>query len=260
MNYQEILYEVNDHIAVITINRPEVLNALKATTKEEISSAIDMAGEDENVRGVIITGTGRGFISGNDISEIHVDAEAAVTVEMSRQAHALFDKFDRLGKPIIAAVNGYAMGGGAELALACDLRVASTKAVFALPEVRLGVAPCYGGTQRLPRLIGAGRAKDLLFTGRKVSAEEAYSIGLVERLTEPETLMEEATGLMRTILRNGPIAVSVCKELVNRGLEMELKDGLEMEAERNGMLAETEDAREGVRAFFEKRPPVFRNH
>ena len=259
MGFEEILYEVKDQIAVITINRPKVLNALKTTTKQEISAAIDLASEDDSVRGVIITGAGRGFISGTDISEIHIDAKAEVTIEMSRQAHALFDKFDRLDKPIIAAVNGYAMGGGAELALACDLRVASTKAVFALPEVSLGVAPCYGGTQRLPRLIGAGRAKDLLFTGRKVGAEEAFSIGLVERLAEPESLMEEATALMKSILRNAPIAVRVCKELVNRGMEMELKDGLALEAERNGMLAETEDAREGVRAFFEKRPPEFIN-
>ncbi|MBQ7677503.1 MAG: enoyl-CoA hydratase/isomerase family protein, partial [Lachnospiraceae bacterium] len=159
MDFQEIIYEVKEHIAYITINRPEVFNALKMSTKYEIEKAIDAVKEDADVRGVIITGNGKGFIAGNDISEIRVDAKAEETVAMSTHAHNLFDKFDRLEKPIIAAVNGFAMGGGTELALACDLRVASTKAVFALPEVGLGVAPCYGGTQRLPRLIGAGRAK-----------------------------------------------------------------------------------------------------
>lgn len=259
MEYQDIIYEVKGPIAYITINRPDVLNALKMNTKYEIENAIERVAADDAVLGVIITGNGRGFIAGNDISEIRIDAKAEETVAMSTQAHNMFDKFDALPKPIIAAVNGFAMGGGTELSLACDLRVASTKAVFALPEVGLGVAPCYGGTQRLPRLIGAGRAKDMLFTGRKVKADEALAFGLVDRVVEPEKLMEEAEALMMQILKNAPIAVKACKELVNRGLEMSLQDGLKLEADINGALAETEDAKEGVRAFFEKRAPKFSN-
>jgi enoyl-CoA hydratase len=259
LEYQEVIFEVRDHIGYLTINRPEALNALKMSTKYEIEDVIDRVAQDDDIMGLIITGAGRAFIAGNDISEIRIDGKAEDTVAMSTHAHNLFAKFDRLPKPIIAAVNGFAMGGGTELALACDLRVASTKAVFALPEVTLGVAPCYGGTQRLPRLIGAGRAKDMLFTGRRVKADEALAIGLVERVVEPEALMDEATALMKQILSNAPMAVRTCKELVNRGLEMSLAEGLVLEAELNGILAETQDAKEGVRAFFEKRKPVFQN-
>jgi len=259
MSFQEIIFEVKEQVAYITINRPDVLNSLKMSTKYEIEQAIDLVATDNSILGVIITGNGRGFIAGNDISEIRIDAKAEETVAMSTHAHDMFDKFEALGKPIIAAVNGFAMGGGTELALACDLRVASTKAVFALPEVALGVAPCYGGTQRLPRLIGAGRAKDMLYTGRKVKADEALFMGLVDRVVEHEELMDAATALMMQILKNAPIAIKTCKELVNQGMEMSLADGLVLEANLNGMLAETEDAKEGVRSFFEKRPPVFRN-
>lgn len=257
MEYQDILVEIKDRVACITVNRPEVLNALRMKTKQELEHAIDTIAADDVVLGVIITGTGRSFISGNDISEIRIDARGEETVAMSTQAHKLFDKFEAMGKPIIAAVNGFAMGGGTELALACDIRLASTKAVFGLPEVHLGVAPCYGGTQRLPRLVGTGIAKELLFTGRKVKADEALAIGLVNRVVEHEKLMPEAEELMQSILKNGPIAVRTCKELVDRGMAMSLADGLVYEAEVNGMLAETQDAREGVKAFFEKRSPVF---
>ena len=259
MDYKEVIFEVKEQIAYITINRPEALNALKMSTKQEIENAIDAVAADDEVFGVIITGTGRGFIAGNDISEISVDSKAEDTVKMSTDAHKLFAKFDALGKPIIAAVNGFAMGGGCELCLACDLRVASEKAVFGVPEVCLGVAPAYGGTQRLPRLIGVGRAKDMLLTGRRVKADEALAWGLVDRVVEHEKLMDEATALMKQILQNAPIAVRSCKELVNRGMEMSLADGLELEAKINGMLAETEDAKEGVKSFFEKRTPVFKN-
>ncbi|MEA4816660.1 MAG: enoyl-CoA hydratase-related protein [Lachnospiraceae bacterium] len=259
MEYQDILYEVNENIAFITINRPKVLNALRMITKEELYSAIEAADADSNVLGIIVTGTGRGFIAGSDISEISVDAKGSETTAMSKKAHALFDKFEEIGKPIIAAINGYAMGGGTELALACDIRIASSKAVFGLPEVDLGVAPCYGGTQRLPRLIGAGYAKEILFTGRKVRAEEAKAMGLVNKVVEHAELMNEAIAMMKQIIKNAPIAVKYCKYMVNKGLEMSLKDGLDYEAEVAGILVETEDAKEGVTAFFEKRDPVFKN-
>lgn len=260
MDYQDIIYEVRDNVAYITINRPDVLNALRMQTKEELEDAVDKTAADDSILGLIITGVGRSFISGNDISEIRVDAKGEETVAMSTQAHRLFDKFEAMGKPIIAAVNGYALGGGTELALACDLRIASEKAVFGLPEVGLGVAPCYGGTQRLPRLIGAGPAKEMLFTGRKVKAPEALALGLVNKVVPADDLAREADAMMASILKNAPIAVRVCKQLVNQGLGMDLAEGLKLEADLNGMLAETEDAKEGVKAFFEKRPPVFRNH
>lgn len=258
MEYQDILYEIRDQVAYLTINRPKVLNALRMQTKQELENAVDRIAEDRSILGVIVTGVGRSFISGNDISEIRVDAKGEETVAMSTQAHRLFDKFEAMPKPILAAVNGFAMGGGTELALACDMRIASSRAVFGLPEVHLGVAPCYGGTQRLPRLVGTGLAKELLFTGRKVKADEALSIGLVNRVVEHAELLNEAESLMRSILKNGPIAVRTCKELVDRGMALSLAEGLVLEADLNGMLAETGDAKEGVTAFFEKREPVFR--
>ncbi|MFA0816108.1 MAG: enoyl-CoA hydratase/isomerase family protein [Anaerofustis sp.] len=259
MDYQDILYEVRDNIAFITINRPKVLNALRMNTKHELEHAIDAIEKDDSILGVILTGCGRAFIAGSDISEINVDAKGEETVAMSSEAHLLFNKFEALGKPIIAAVNGYAMGGGTELALACDIRIASSKAVFGLPEVDLGVAPCYGGTQRLPRLVGTGIAKEILFTARKVYAEEAKSIGLVNKVVEHAELMNEAEAMMKQIIKNAPQAVKYCKYMVNKGIEMSLIDGLKYEAEVAGILVETEDAKEGVKAFFEKRPPVFQN-
>lgn len=259
MIYQDIIYEVKDHIAYITMNRPNMLNSMRTITREELGNAIDTISADDSVFGVIITGNGRAFAAGEDISEIKTDRSAEETAAKSKKAHQLFDKFELLGKPVIAAVNGFALGGGAEMALACDIRIASTKAVFGLPEVSLGVAPCYGGTQRLPRLVGSAMAKEMLFTGRKVKAEEAKAIGLVNKVVEHEELMNEAEAMMRSILKNAPIAVKQNKYLVNKGMEMSLKDGLDYEAEVAGILAETEDAKEGVKAFMEKRPSVFRN-
>lgn len=259
VEYEDIIYRVNDRVAYITVNRPAVLNALRMKTKEELEHAMDTIAADSAILAAIITGTGRSFISGNDISEIRIDAKGEETIAMSTHAHKIFDKFESMGKPIIAAVNGFAMGGGTELALACDIRIASRKAVFGLPEVRLGVAPCYGGTQRLPRLIGTGLAKELLFTGRKVTADEAKDMGLVNKVVEHDDLMNEAETMIRSILDNAPIAVKTCKNLVDKGMAMSLADGLVLEAELNGMLAETEDAKEGVRSFFEKRAPRFKN-
>jgi len=259
MKYEDIIVEVRDKIAFITINRPNVLNALRMKTKEELEHAIDTIAADDNIFGVIITGSGRAFIAGSDINEISVDKKGEETVNMSKKAHQLFNKFEEMGKPVIAAVNGHAMGGGTELALACDIRIASTRAIFGLPEVDLGVAPCYGGTQRLPRLVGTGIAKELLFTGRKVKADEAFRIGLVNKVVEHAELMNEAEAMMKSILKNAPIAVKYCKFMVNKGMQMCLADGLNYEAEVAGILVETEDAKEGVRAFFEKRDPVFKN-
>lgn len=258
MNYVDILFEVKNSVAYITFNRPEVLNALRSSMKKELEDAFDKIDSDDTIRGLIITGTGRAFMAGSDISEIKPDAPGSETVEMSKYTHMLYNKLEEMGKPVIAAINGYAMGGGCEMALACDLRIASTKAIFGLPEADLGIGPAYGGTQRLPRLVGAGVAKDIIFTARKVRADEALNIGLVNMVVEPENLMSAAEEKMAQILKNGPLAIKYCKYAIDKGLNMSLADGLDYEAEINGILADTEDAREGVRAFLEKRSPQFK--
>ncbi|MDR3264799.1 MAG: enoyl-CoA hydratase/isomerase family protein [Synergistaceae bacterium] len=256
MEFRDIIYEVRDHIAFITIDRPKALNALLMNTKRELEDAIDAAGADDDVLGVIITGNGRAFCAGTDISEIPVD-EAGVR-NMSKKAHILFNKFDELGKPIIAAVNGYALGGGSELVLACDIVVASSRAKFGMPEIDLGVNCCYGGTQRLPRLVGPMVAKELLFTGRQIDAEEAKALGMVNRIVEPADVLVEAEKLMREIIGKAPIAVKYNKYLINKGLDKTLPEALDYEEEISGIVFTTEDAKEGLKAFLEKRKPVFR--
>lgn len=257
MEYQELLFEEKEGYAILTFNKPDKLNALSERMKQELEDAIRVVDESSTIRGLIITGAGRGFMAGTDLSEINPDRSAEETKEMSLHGQTLMNKLEELGKPVIAAVNGYALGGGTELALACDLRVAGEKAVFGVPEADLGVAPCYGGTQRLARLCGAGVAKDLLFTARKVRADEALRIGLANRVVPQESLMEETENLMKSIVKNGPCALKACKYLVDKGLDMSFADGLEYEAELNGQLGATEDSKEGIKAFFEKRPPVF---
>ena len=257
--FEDITVEVWEHIAVVTLNRPQVLNAMRMQTKEELESAVEQLDADPDVYGVILTGAGKAFAAGSDIHEISVDREGIETKQMSQKAHVLMNKIEQMGKPVIAAINGYALGGGLELALACDLRIAGKRAKMGVPEVELGVAPCYGGTQRLPRLIGTGRAKELLYTGRKINAQEALAIGLVERVAESDDVMTDAMEWMRGITRMAPVAVRYCKKCVNEGIAMSLADGLALEADIAGILVETDDANEGVRAFFEKRKPEFRN-
>lgn len=258
MDYKDILVERHNEIVILTINRPKVLNALRMNTKKEIEDVIKIMEDDSEIRGLIITGSGKGFISGSDISEISVDAKGEETTEMSKQAHVLMNRIEEMRIPVIAAINGYAMGGGTELALACDIRIASEKAIFGLPEVDLGVAPCYGGTQRLPRLVGKSAALEMLF-GEKIDARNAYRIGLVNRVVPHEELMEASLAMMKKIVQKAPIAIKYCKKMVHNGMEMSLKDGLDYEAEIAGILVETEDAKEGVSAFFEKRKAVFKN-
>ncbi|MDR3230716.1 MAG: enoyl-CoA hydratase/isomerase family protein [Synergistaceae bacterium] len=256
MEFKDIIYEVRDRIAFITINRPKALNALLMNTKKELGDAIDAVAADDNVLGVIITGNGRAFCAGTDISEIPVD-EAGIRA-MSKKAHILFNKFDELGKPIIAAVNGYALGGGSELVLACDIVIASSKAKFGMPEIDLGVNCCYGGTQRLPRLVGTMVAKEMLFTGKQLSAEEAKALGMVNRVVEHAEVLAEAEKLMKEIIGKAPIAVKYNKYLINRGMDKTFPDALDYEEEISGIVFTTEDAKEGLKAFLEKRKPVFR--
>lgn len=255
--YTDIQIEIKDGVALITICRPKVLNALRDQTKEELADAVAEFNKRPDIDGILITGEGKAFCAGSDISNITETRTSEETIEMSRKGHFLMNTVENSEKPVIAVINGYALGGGLELALACDMRVISSAAKIGVPEVALGVAPCYGGTVRLARLVGASRAKDLLFTGRKVTAEEAYRLGIADRVFAPEELMEKALELMTQISANSPTAVSYCKKIVDKTGVVSYSEALEYEIETAGYLAETEDAREGMKAFQEKRPPKF---
>lgn len=248
--YSHLLYAVNDSIATITVNRPKVRNALSIATIEELGAAFEQVKNDDAIRVVVLTGAGdKAFAAGADISEIAGLSEAE-GAEFSRRGQRVFDAIEGLGRPTIAAVNGYALGGGCELAMACSMRVASETAVFGQPEVKLGLIPGYGGTQRLPRLVGKSHALHLLLTGDSVSAAEALRIGLVDRVVPADELVETVAELARKIVANAPLAVRYCIEAVNRG---ELAD----EAMLFGKSCGTADMKEGTRAFLEKRAPRF---
>lgn len=258
-DFQYLGVERKDSIAIVTVNRPKVLNALDAATIGEITCCFTALGKDDSVRGVILTGAGeKAFVAGADISELVKDGplEAKRTAERGQR---MCDVIETLGKPVIAAVNGFALGGGLELALACTLRTAASTAKLGLPEVTLGIMPGYGGTQRLPRLIGRGRAQELILTGRAVDAEEANALGLVNAVHEPGELMEQTEKLLGRMLRNGPVALRFAMEAVHRGLSGSLEAGLAVEADLFGTIAASADRKEGLTAFLEKRKPEFRN-
>jgi enoyl-CoA hydratase len=256
MSYQSVTLTTADGIATLTVNRPDKLNALNAATIADLGGAIDEVRSSPSIAGLIVTGAGRAFIAGADISELA--KENPVTArELAIRGQGVFRSFERSRKPVIAAVNGFALGGGCELALACHIRIASEQAKFGQPEVKLGLCPGYGGTQRLPRLVGKGRALQLLLTGETIDAAEAYRIGLVNKVVAADALIPTATEMMKQILANGPLAVAACIEAVNAGLDMSLDGALALEATQFGLLAATEDMREGTKAFLEKRPPGF---
>jgi enoyl-CoA hydratase len=253
-----LLFELSDGIARVTINRPDKLNALNATVIAELGDVVTRIETDAAVRGVILTGAGsKAFVAGADISELSeqgpIDGKAR-----SILGQTVFRRLERCGKPVIAAVNGFALGGGCELAMACHIRIAAENARFGQPEVKLGIGPGYGGTARLPRLVGRGRALELLLTGTMIDATEAYRIGLVNRVVPGEALLKESEAMLRTILENGPLAIKACLEAVDAGLDTSLDQGLLLEANHFGLLSSTEDMREGTRAFTEKRKPVFK--
>ena len=249
--YRHLLYSKEDFVATVTINRPAVRNALNIATVQELGAAFEQAEMDPDVRVVILTGEGdKAFAAGADISEIAALDESFGS-DFSRRGQLVFDAIESLGKPVIAAVNGYALGGGCELAMACTMRVASESAVFGQPEVKLGLIPGYGGTQRLPRLIGASRALRLLLTGETIPASEALTLGLVDEVVPARTLMDRAQALAKQITANAPLAVKYCIEAVNRG-------EFRQEAALFGKACATEDMKEGTRAFLEKRAPEFR--
>jgi enoyl-CoA hydratase len=257
MPYELLLLDVADRVATVTINRPDKLNALNAGVMREIGAMFDELSSRADVGAVVITGAGRAFVAGADISAI-ATAESDALEHFAQAGQAVFRRIEQSPKPVVAAVNGFALGGGCELALACHVRVASTAAKFGLPEVRLGLIPGYGGTQRLPRLVGRGRALQLILTGEPVDAAEAVRIGLANSVAEPSALLEAARSLARTMLRNAPIALARAIAAVDAGLDTSLDDGFRLEARLFGTLGATADMREGTRAFLEKRAPEFR--
>lgn len=257
MSNEFLLLDVADRVATVTINRPDKLNALNATLMRELGATFDELSARADVGAVVLTGAGRAFVAGADISGLAV-AEAATLETFSRDGQETFRRIERLPKPVLAAVNGFAFGGGCELALACHVRVASTAAKFGLPEVKLGLIPGYGGTQRLARLVGRGVALQMILTGEPLDAADALRVGLVNAVSEPATLLDAARAMARAMLRNGPVALARAIEAVDAGLDLPLDDGLRAEARLFGSLGATADMREGTRAFLEKRPPAFR--
>ena len=251
------LYEKKGPIAYVTVNRPKVLNALNTSTWSDLQTAFEDAKADASVLGVILTGAGeKAFIAGADISELaHVDAYDAE--ESSRFGQGVLDLIENLGKPVIAAINGFALGGGCETAMACTMRIAAEHARFGQPEVKLGLLPGGGGTQRLPRLVGKGRALQLILTGETISAQEAYRIGLVNEVVPAANLIARAEAILKQISANAPIAVKFSLEAANKGMDTSQAEGFALEASYFGICAATEDKKEGTSAFLEKRAPQF---
>jgi enoyl-CoA hydratase len=256
MPYASLELTVNDRVATITVNRPDKLNALNAATIGELGEAIDEVRRRDDVSAAILTGAGRAFVAGADIGELTSQTPVQAK-QRSLRGQDIFRRFETSPKPVIAAVNGFALGGGCELAMSCHLRIASDAAKFGQPEVKLGICPGYGGTQRLPRLVGMGRALQLLMTGEMIDAAEAYRIGLVNRVVPAAELLGAADAMLRQMIANGPLALASCIEAVVRGTEIALDDGMNLEANHFALLAGSQDMAEGTRAFLEKRPPVF---
>ena len=257
MSYDTVQFSVSDRIATVTINRPDKLNALNKAVFADLVKVISEIGTRSDIGGAILTGAGRAFVAGADISELErLDQRAAKELMLAGQG--VFNSLESLSKPVIAAVNGFALGGGCELAMACHVRIAGDAAKFGLPEVKLGLIPGYGGTQRLARLVGKGRALQLLMTGEMIDAAEAYRIGLVNKVAQATDLMNAAQEMMKAMLANAPLALGSCIRAVNDGYDIPLREALGLEANLFGELSATEDKREGTRAFLEKRAPSFR--
>jgi enoyl-CoA hydratase len=258
MAFENLLLERDGAVAVLTINRPKVLNALNSQTMDELRRAVLELKHDASVRTVIVTGAGeKSFVAGADINELAVQAPAQGKEHALRGQH-VFDLIENMGKPVIAAINGFALGGGCELAMACTLRIAADTARLGQPEINLGIIPGYAGTQRLSRLVGKGVALDLLLSGRQVKADEALQIGLVNRVVPAAELMTETKKLAAELATKAPIAMQYIIEAANKGLEVSFDKGQFLEATLFGLVASTEDMREGTRAFLDKRKPEFK--
>ncbi len=256
MAYSNLAFDVADRIATITVNRPDKLNALNDATMAELGVAIDEAVARDDVGVVLLTGAGRAFVAGADISELSSQSPLQAQ-RRARFGQQVFRRYETSPKPTIAVVNGFALGGGCELAMACHLRIASDKAKFGQPEVKLGIVPGFAGTQRLPRLIGRGAALRLLLTGDMIDATEAHRLGLADEVVPADQLTERARAIAASLLANAPLALAGCIEAVNRGLDSTLEEGALAESDLFGVLSATDDMREGMAAFLAKRPPTF---
>jgi enoyl-CoA hydratase len=257
MSYDTLLLARDGAVATITLNRPAALNALNRQTVDELRRAVLDVRRDETVRVLVLTGAGeKAFVAGADIKEL-AEGTPIEGRELAQRGQHVFELIEQLGKPTIAAINGFALGGGCELAMACTFRVAADTAKLGLPETNLGIIPGYGGTQRLPRLVGRDRALDLILTGRLILAAEALAIGLVTRVVAAGSLADEVRAFAQVLASRPPIAMRLAMDAVNRGLEMGLADGCALEASLFGLVSTTEDMREGTRAFVEKRKPQF---
>jgi len=256
--YENLTYELKCNIAYITISRPKALNALNCDLLDELYSAFNDASKDDEVKAIIVTGEGRAFVAGADIAEMQ-GLSAIEGKAMMAKGHTVMNFVESINKPVIAAVNGFALGGGCELAMACDIRIASEKAKFGQPEVTLGIIPGFGGTQRLPRLVGKGMGKYLIMTGEMISADEAYRIGLAEKVVPAEELMGTAEKVAKSIIAKAPIAISTAKSAINIGFNLDMPIASQLEIEAFVTPFGSEDRKEGMGAFLEKRPAKFKN-
>ncbi len=256
--YENIKYEVKEGMGLVTISRPKAMNALNEDVLEELLQVFTAIEKDENVKAVILTGEGKAFVAGADIAQMS-GLNALQGRNMMILGHKVMNLIESIEKPVIAAVNGFALGGGCELSMACDIRIASEKAKFGQPEVGLGIIPGFGGTQRLARLVGKGMAKYLIMTAEIIPASEAYRIGLVEKIVAPEELMETAETVARTIMSKAPIAIGIAKSAINNGYDMDMKSASKFEIETFTAAFGSDDKTEGMKAFLEKRTPEFKN-
>jgi len=259
MQLQNIIYKRERSVAVVTLNRPRHMNALNSEMLHELGLVLDTISEEESIRSVIITGGGKFFAAGADIKEIINIPSPAGALALSIRAQSAISKIERLNKPVIAAVVGVAFGGGCEIALACDIRLAAESASFALPEIKLGLLPGGGGTKRLPQLVGRGKAEELIFSGEPVDAQEAYRIGLVNKVVPTSTLMSESVKMAQLFSKRPGYALRTIKHVINTGMNMEISEALTLEAQSFALLFASDDRREGLSAFVEKRKPEFKH-
>ncbi|MBU3104736.1 short-chain-enoyl-CoA hydratase [Clostridium gasigenes] len=259
MELKNVLLEKEGNLAIVTINRPKALNALNSETLADLDIVITDLENDSDIYCVILTGSGeKAFVAGADIAEMK-DLNEQQGKEFGILGNKVFRRLENLGKPVIAAISGFALGGGCELAMSCDIRIASERARFGQPEAGLGITPGFGGTQRLPRIVGIGKAKELIYTGAIIKADEALRIGLVNKVVTLESLMEEAKAMANMIIANAPIAVKLCKDAINRGMQVGIDSAIVIEAEDFGKCFATEDQVEGMGAFIERRTKNFQN-